>query len=84
MSTTTYRVSCSHRWAGVGAEFTALPPGQVETPDELQVEGMAAVEHGETHDVGLVIHHVVQSQQGKVLIDIREREGLGSVHSRES
>lgn len=34
---------------------------------------MAAVEHGEAHDVGLVIHHIIQPQQGEVLKSQRRR-----------
>lgn len=49
------------RGAGV-REITAFPPGEVEAPDELQVEGMGGVKHGEAHDVGLLVHYVIQSQ----------------------
>lgn len=71
-----HRLCCcvSHRRAGVRADVAALPPGQVEAPDELQVEGMAAVEHGEAHDVGLIVHHVVQPEQREVLETERGRE----------
>lgn len=48
-------------------QVAAFPPGEVEAPDELQVEGMGGVEHGETHDVGLLIHYVIQPQQWEVL-----------------
>lgn len=41
----------SHRGSRVRADVAALPPGQVEAPDELQVERMADVQHGEAHDV---------------------------------
>lgn len=67
-------ISVSHRWAGVRADVAAFPPGQVEAPDELQVEGMAVVEHGKAHDVGLVVHHVIQPEQREVLQTERERE----------
>lgn len=46
------------RRTGVG-EVTTLPPGKVEAPDELQVEGMGGVEHGETYNVGLLIHYII-------------------------
>lgn len=49
------------RGAGV-REITAFPPREVEAPDELQVEGMGGVKHGEAHDVGLLVHYVIQSQ----------------------
>lgn len=56
-----------HRWARIWAKVTALPPRQVEAPEELQVERVAAVQHGEAHDVGLVVHHVIQPQQREIL-----------------
>lgn len=56
-----------HRGPRVGADAAALPPGQVKAAQELQVEGVRAVEHGEAQDVGLVVHHVVQPQQREVL-----------------
>lgn len=52
--------------AGVG-QIAALPPGEIQAPDELQIEWVCGVKHGETHDVGLLIHYVIQSQQGEVL-----------------
>lgn len=58
------------RRAGV-RQVAALPPGQVQAPDELQVEGVGGVKHGEAHDVGLLVHDVIQSQEGEVL----ERKG---------
>ena len=64
---------CAHRGPGVG-EVTALSPGQVEAPDELQVEGVGGVEHGEAHDVGLLVHHVPQVQPGEVLGGVRGGE----------
>ena len=51
--------SFSHRWSWVWADVTAFPPGQVQAPDEFQVERMAAVQHGEAQDVGLIIHHFI-------------------------
>lgn len=60
-------VGGAHRRARVRADGAAFPPRQAETPDELQVEGVAAVQHGEAQDVGLVVHHVVQPQQREVL-----------------
>lgn len=61
------RVSVSHRWSGVRADIAAFLPGQVEAPDELQVEGMTAVQHGEAHNVGLIAHHLFQPKQREVL-----------------
>lgn len=49
------------RGAGV-RKVTALPPRKVEAPDELQIEGMGGVKHGESHNVGLLIHYIIQSQ----------------------
>lgn len=49
------------RRAGV-RQITAFPPRKVQAPDELQVEGMGGVKHGETHNVGLLIHYIIQSQ----------------------
>lgn len=49
------------RRAGV-CQVTAFPPREVETPDELQIEGMGGVKHGETHNIGLLIHYIIQSQ----------------------
>lgn len=54
------------RRAGVG-QVTAFPPGEVEAADELQVEGVSGVEHGEAHDVGLVVHNVIQPQEREIL-----------------
>lgn len=49
------------RRAGV-RQVTALPPREVKAPDELQIEGMGGVKHGETHNIGLLIYYVIQSQ----------------------
>lgn len=49
------------RRAGV-RQVTALPPGEVEAPDKLQIKGMGGVEHGETHNIGLLIHNIIKSQ----------------------
>lgn len=49
------------RRAGV-RQVTALPPREVEAPDELQIEGMGGVKHGEAHNVGLLVHYIIQSQ----------------------
>lgn len=57
----------SYRWSWVRADVASFHPGQVEAPEELQVEGVTAVQHGEAHDVGLIVHHVVQPQQREVL-----------------
>lgn len=57
----------SYRGPRVRTDPAAVPPGQAEAPDEVQVEGVAAVEHGEAQDVGLVPHHIVQPQQREVL-----------------
>ncbi len=67
-------MSVSHRWSWVRADMAAFPPGQVEAPDELQVEGMTTVQHGEAHNVGLIVHHLVQPKQREVLETDRERE----------
>lgn len=68
-------VSVSHRGSWVGADAAAFSPGQVEAPDELQVEGMAAVQHGEAHDVGLIVHYVVQSEQREILKTETQTDG---------
>lgn len=60
------------RGAGV-RQITAFPPREVEAPDELQVEGMGGVKHGETHDVGLLVHYVIQPQQWEVLDGERQK-----------
>lgn len=56
----------THRRPGV-RQVTSLPPREIQAPDELQVEGMGGVKHGEAHDVGLLIHYVIQSQEREVL-----------------
>ena len=61
----------TYRWARV-RQVTALSPRQVQAPDKLQVKRVRGVEHGEAHDVGLVIHDVVESQQREVLQGGRE------------
>lgn len=63
----------SHRGSRVWADVAALPPGQVEAPDELQVERMADVQHGEAHDVWLIVHHIVKSQEWEILKTETER-----------
>lgn len=74
MSLSLFQCVCvSHRWSWVRADVAAFPPGHVEAADELQVEGMTAVQHGETQNVGLIIHHVVQLEQREVLQTDRER-----------
>ena len=42
-------------------EVAALPPREVEAPDELQIEGVCGVEHGEAHNIGVLIHNIIQS-----------------------
>lgn len=59
----------SHRRSRVRTDVAAFPPRQVQAPDELQVEGVAAVQHGEAHNVGLIVHHVVQPKQREVLAE---------------
>lgn len=54
------------RRARVG-QVAAFPPGEVEAADELQVERVGGVEHGEAHDVGLVVHNVIQPQEREIL-----------------
>lgn len=54
------------RWAGV-CQITALPPGKVQAPDELQVERMGGIKHGKANDVGLLVHDILQFQQGEIL-----------------
>lgn len=54
------------RWARV-RQITALPPGKVQAPDELQVERMGGVKHRKANDVGLLVHDILQSQQGEIL-----------------
>ncbi len=49
------------RGAGV-REVAALTPREVEAPDELQIEGMGGVKHGEPHNIGLLIHYIIQSE----------------------
>lgn len=36
---------------------------------------MGGVKHGETHDVGLLIHYVIQSQEWEVLEKEEEEQG---------
>lgn len=67
-------VKVSHRWPWVWAYIAAFPPGHVEAPDELQVERVTAVQHGEAHNVGLIVHHIVQPEQRKVLESDRQKE----------
>ena len=47
------------RGAGI-REVAALPPRQVQAPDELQIERVCGVEHGEAHNIGVLIHYVIQ------------------------
>lgn len=63
---TTTTISLTDRRARVG-QVAAFPPGEVEAADELQVERVRGVEHGEAHDVGLVVHNVIQPQEREVL-----------------
>ena len=56
----TPRVPETDRGAGI-REVAALPPGEVEAPDELQIEGVCGVEHGEAHNIRVLIHYVIQS-----------------------
>lgn len=60
------RVWETDRWARV-RQITALPPGKVQAPDELQEERMGGVKHGKANDVGLLVHDILQSQQGEIL-----------------
>lgn len=71
--------SMSHRWSWVWADVAAFPPRQVQAPDELQVEGMAAVQHGEAHNVRLIAHHVIQPEQREVLEEERRKTYIFSV-----
>lgn len=73
--------SRTHRWSWVRADTAALPPRQVEAPEELQVEGVAAVQQGEAQDVGLIVHHVVQPEQREVL-RTEEEEGCDVKHEK--
>lgn len=57
----------AHRRPRVGAGFTVLSPGHVETAHKLWVEGMRGVEHGKAQDVGGVLYNTVQMQDGEVL-----------------
>lgn len=57
----------AHRRPRVGAGFTVLSPGHVETAHKLRVEGMGGVEHGKAQDVGGVLYDTVQMQDGEVL-----------------
>lgn len=50
----------TNRRAGI-RQVTALPPREVEAPDELQIEGVCGVKHGETHNIGMLIHYIIQS-----------------------
>lgn len=73
--------SVSYRWSWVRADVASFPPRQVQASDELQVEGMAGVQHGEAHDVGLIAHHVVQPEQREVLEEKRGRSYICGVFS---
>lgn len=66
----------AHRWPRVRADVAAFAPRQVQAADELQVEGVAAVQHGEADDVGLTVHHLVQAQQREVLRKRRRKRRL--------
>lgn len=58
---------CAHRRPRVGAGFTVLSPGHVETAHKLRVEGMGGVEHGKAQDVGRILYNTVQMQDREVL-----------------
>lgn len=76
------RVQDTNSRAGVG-QIAGLPPGKIQAPDELQIERVRGVKHGETHNVGLLIHYVIQSQQGEVLRrQGRKRRGRGVCRGR--
>lgn len=51
---------------GVGAGFSVLPPGHFEAVHKLGIEGLRGVETGEAQDVGGVLHHPIQVQNGEV------------------
>ena len=61
------RMHEAHSWTRVWAEVTSFSPRQIEAPDELQVEGMTAVQHGESYNVGLFIYNIIQPQQREIL-----------------